>query len=60
MQRLIQYQCQREGSLFYYQTAVLRPSFIDHCPVCGSRRVRATGRVFRAVKEHKPLRDARS
>lgn len=57
--RLIQYQCQREGTLFYYQTGVLNPWFINNCPLCGSKRVIATGRTFAPVKETKPALKAR-
>jgi hypothetical protein len=38
-ERLIQYQCQKEGSLFYYQRGVRVPHFISCCPICGSTRV---------------------
>ena len=51
-ERLIQFQCLREGTFFYYQTSVIRVHFIDHCPVCGSSRVSETGRVFGAVEEY--------
>ena len=49
--RLIQYQCGREGSLFYYQTGVTGTGHIvTRCPVCGSRRLIETGRCFPALK----------
>jgi hypothetical protein len=58
-ERLIQFQCGREGTLFYYQTSVKRPHFVNHCPVCGSKRVTPTGRDYRAVEENSPLPSAK-
>jgi len=52
-ERLIQYQCQKEGSLFYYQTGVKSPHFISHCPICGSTRVEMTGREYPKINETK-------
>lgn len=57
-ERLIQFQCQREGTLFYYQTGVMNPGFVRQCPLCGSTRVDRTGRVFRAVNENGPIKKA--
>jgi hypothetical protein len=55
-ERLIQYQCQKEGTLFYYQTGVVNPSgIVERCPVCGSKRVDRTGREFPPVEEHRPM-----
>lgn len=54
--KMIQFQCQREGTLFYYQTSVRDPSFIGHCPVCGSKCVEPTGRKFNAVEENYSIR----
>ena len=53
--RLIQFQCGREGTLFYYQTGVISPFFVEWCPVCGSKRVTQTGRIFPPVDENAPL-----
>jgi hypothetical protein len=50
---LIQFQCKREGTLFYYQhgRAQAARSIVTRCPVCGSGRVVATGREFPDVDE---------
>ena len=56
-ERLIQYQCQKEGTLFYYQTGVLQPNFDWRCPLCGSKRVQKTGRTFPAVDENSQLQE---
>ena len=52
---LHQFQCQKEGTLFYYQHGnPWSPNYlIEHCPVCGSKRVEPTGRVYPDVDEHK-------
>jgi hypothetical protein len=52
-QVLVQFQCQKEGSLFYYQHIDVRMAryLARHCPVCGSKRIRATGRIYPAVDE---------
>lgn len=53
---LHQFQCQKEGSLFYYQHGFGNPSnIIEFCPVCGHDEVRATGRTFPDVEENSPL-----
>lgn len=60
-QRLIQFQCQREGSIFYYQTSIDLPcnrQFVCRCPICGSKRIEETGRTFTPVNERKRLRQA--
>ena len=54
---LWQFQCQREGSLFYFQhvsgnTARL---MVTRCPICGSKRVKITDRDFKGVDENKPI-----
>ena len=49
--RLVQFQCQKEGTLFYYQTGVMSPYFITRCPMCGSRRISMTGRTFAPLPE---------
>lgn len=53
---LYQFMCQKEGSLFYYQHGGNATGIIDHCPVCGSKRVEPTGRVYPDVDEGKPIR----
>jgi hypothetical protein len=55
---LYQFQCQKEGSIFYYQHGATRPPthVVGHCPVCGSKRVEPTGRVYPDVDEGKPIR----
>lgn len=53
-ERLIQYQCQREGTLFYYQSSMVRPSFDWRCPLCGSKRIEPTGRTFPPINENAP------
>ena len=39
---LWQYQCQQEGSLFYYQHGSKAPPdhILECCPICGSKRIR--------------------
>jgi DNA-directed RNA polymerase subunit RPC12/RpoP len=50
-ERLWQYQCMREGTIFYYQHAMKPHSeMITRCPMCGSKRLRRT-RVFPGVRE---------
>ena len=49
--RLIQFQCQREGTIFYYQTSLRRIPFVLHCPICKSKRTKETGRTYAAVDE---------
>ena len=50
---LHQFQCQKEGTLFYYQhgfTSV--PShLVTFCPLCGHDYVEPTGRTYPDVKE---------
>ena len=54
--KLIQFQCQRQGEIFYYQhTRQAARSIVSHCPVCGSKRVNETGRDFPAVDEAQPF-----
>lgn len=55
MERLIQFQCGWEGSIFYYQTPLLHLSFRVRCPICGSQKVEETGRVFAPVDERGPI-----
>lgn len=55
-ERLVQFQCGREGTLFYYQSSMIQVLFVDHCPVCGSKRVLITGREYPAVDENRPIR----
>jgi|HubBroStandDraft_4_1064222.scaffolds.fasta_scaffold00070_64 hypothetical protein len=52
---LWQYQCGKEGTMFYYQYGgTFRPAshIVERCPVCGSKRVKMTGRKFHDVEEH--------
>ena len=52
--KLVQFQCQREGTLFYYQhTRQGARGIVSRCPVCGSKRIVATWREFDAVDENK-------
>ena len=39
--RLFQFQCQREGTLFYYQhgNTGAAGALVNRCPVCGCKRV---------------------
>lgn len=57
MSEMIQFQCQREGSIFYVQHASAQCArvLVTHCPVCGSKRVEETGRTYPPVNETKPL-----
>lgn len=49
---LVQFQCEAEGTLFYYQhTRQGARTIVDRCPVCGSTKVAATGRTYSAVDE---------
>lgn len=52
--QLIQMQCQREGTLFYYQTVLRTSTLPERCPMCGSKRVMPTGRVYPPVAEDTP------
>lgn len=54
---LIQFQCSKEGSIFYYQSVASSVNgIISRCPICGSKRVSQTGRVYRAVAEAKQIK----
>lgn len=50
---LYQFQCQKEGTLFYYQhgNSPLPSHLITHCPICGSKRVELTGREYQELDE---------
>lgn len=54
--KLVQFQCEREGTLFYYQNAehgrtLDVTKMVEYCPLCGSKRVSATGRTYAMVEE---------
>lgn len=53
---LWQFQCMKEGTLFYYQhgNQWSPRHLIERCPLCGSRNVRETGRSYPDVDEHAP------
>ena len=55
--KLCQYQCNAEGSLFYYQhgSNPVPTHIVEHCPVCGSKGVALTGREYEPVDEQQPL-----
>lgn len=55
--RLYQYQCDAEGSLFYYQheSKPIPSHIVEHCPVCGSKGVALTGREYEPVDEQARL-----
>ena len=55
--KLCQYQCNTEGSLFYYQhgSSPVPTHIVEHCPVCGSKGVALTGREYEPVDERQPL-----
>lgn len=61
--KLFQFQCQKEGTLFYYQSgfsyAGSLSGIIRRCPICGSRRIETTGRVFPGVAEDRPIRQVK-
>ena len=51
-QFLHQFECLKNGSLFYFQSATKKPSaFVSLCPLCGSTSVVPTGRIFPALDE---------
>lgn len=55
---LYQFQCQKEGSIFYYQRSDSRRvarSIVNRCPICGSTCVELTGREFPEVDENRSL-----
>lgn len=56
--KLFQVQCQREGDIFYvqHQSEGWAAAAVRYCPVCGSRRVRPTGRSYPGVNETKQTR----
>lgn len=50
--KLVQFQCEREGTLFYYQHQPRgAAAVVKCCPICGSKRVTPTGRTFRKLDE---------
>lgn len=53
---LVQFQCQKEGTLFYYQTDRIGSlsHIVEYCPVCGSKRIDVTGRQFPALEDESP------
>ncbi len=57
-ERLIQFQCQKEGTLFYYQSSIQNAFFVTHCPVCGSSRTEPTGREYVGVNETYKMTEA--
>lgn len=56
--KLVQFQCGREGSMFYNQEYRGGGQIVERCPVCGSKKVRRTGRTYRPVDENKALSSA--
>ena len=52
---LWQCQCRREGTIFYYQHDCRPSHIVVRCPLCGSTRVKCTGRRFPAVNETAPM-----
>ena len=50
---LWQFQCQKEGSIFYYQHGSRQSAryLVSHCPICGSKKVGLTGLVYSEVDE---------
>lgn len=56
MSKLWQFQCQREGTVFYYQHGFNPSHIVQSCPVCGSKRIELTGRIYPAVDEESPSR----
>ena len=56
---LHQFQCQTEGTLFYYRHQGKLPAHIvEFCPVCGAKDVGPTGRTFPDVNEHQHQEEA--
>lgn len=49
---LVQFQCEKEGTLFYYQHESVQRArtIVARCPVCGSTRVKVL-RAFPAIDE---------
>jgi len=57
-EKLVQFQCDKEGTLFYYQTGLTPSNYstvVDRCPVCGSKCINPTGRTYPAIDEATPL-----
>lgn len=54
---LHQFQCQAEGTLFYYQHGFnpIPSHLVSNCPVCGCEDVETTGRVYPDLDESAPL-----
>jgi len=51
--RLIQFQCHRQGTLFYYVSGMIGSlPYPLCCPMCGSKRVEATGREVAGFDEN--------
>ena len=59
---LRQFQCEREGTLFYYQTDLVGSvsGIVSFCPVCGSKRVDETGRRYPNLNETKHVKAKRT
>ena len=54
---LIQFQCNKEGTLFYYQAQSEQYALpiITSCPACRSIRVAPTGRTWPDINESAPI-----
>ena len=49
---LIQFQCQKDGTLFYYQhDRQTARSIVEFCPVCRAKQVKETGRSYSPIEE---------
>ena len=59
-QRLFQFQfqCDKEGSLFYFQTISAQTAnvVVHRCPLCGTTRISTTGRKYTGVNETKKIK----
>lgn len=52
---LWQFQCQKEGTLFYYQHGLRPWHLVNYCPLCGWADVEFTGRKYAGVDEDRRI-----
>jgi Zn finger protein HypA/HybF involved in hydrogenase expression len=46
----------KEGTLFVFQhTTQGAKNVVGYCPVCGSKKLRVTGREFDSIEENAPI-----
>ena len=53
--KMFQFKCMGEGTLFYLHAQRGHTWVVSHCPVCGSKPVKLTGRSYPCVDEEKTV-----